>query len=183
MTSRTILWRRLDTTGLELFRLRQPASGWELGGTVIVVNDGARCGFVYDVRCDESWRAREARVSGHIGDQTVDVLVETDGQGRWWRNGEEQPGVAGCIDVDIAFTPATNTIPIRRLRLPVGASAPVSAAWLRFPDLSLALLQQSYRREGEHTYRYESGGGSFVAMLEVDDDGLVRQYGEYWRAE
>jgi hypothetical protein len=183
MTSRTKLWRRVDTTGLELFRLERLPWGWKLGGTVILIQEGTGYDFVYEVRCDEWWRARQARVSGHAGDEALEVRVETDGEGRWWWNGEEQPQVAGCVDVDLAFTPATNTLPIRRLRLPVGASAPVRAAWLRFPDFSLGLLEQAYRREGERSYRYESGGGSFTAALEVDDDGLVRQYGELWRAE
>jgi hypothetical protein len=85
--------------------------------------------------------------------------------------------------VDLGFTPSTNTLPIRRLTLAVGASAPVRAAWLRFPELTLESLEQVYLRTAERTYRYESAGGQFVAVLEVGAAGLVSRYGDYWRAE
>lgn len=182
MTKRSVLWRRLDQTGLELATLEGHPSGWNLRGTVVVVNEGVPCAFTYAVVCDASFRTLEASIRGTVGETPVDVRVESRGR-RWVRNGEEQPQVAGCVDVDIAFTPSTNTLPIRRLRIPIGQSVPVQAAWLRFPDFSLELLEQSYHREAENTYRYESGGGSFVALIDVDDLGLVRRYGKLWRAE
>lgn len=75
-----------------------------------------------------------------------------------------------------AFSPATNLLPIRRLALPVGGQARVRAAWLRFPGFELGPLDLVYRRTGELTYRYESGGGSFRADLAVDGRGLVVHY-------
>jgi hypothetical protein len=36
--------------------------------------------------------------------------------------------VRGCDDIDLAVTPATNTLPIRRLNLQVGGSESVIAA-------------------------------------------------------
>jgi hypothetical protein len=42
--------------------------------------------------------------------------------------------------------------PMRRLNLPVGREAMVSAAWLRFPDFELELLEQIYSRVDERTY-------------------------------
>jgi hypothetical protein len=86
------------------------------------------------------------------------------------------------VDVDLGFTPSTNLLPIRRLSLAVGAEASIRAAWLRFPGLELEPLEQVYRRESEHRYRYESGGGRFAAELEVDEFGLVARYGDYWVA-
>ncbi|HJU87779.1 MAG TPA: putative glycolipid-binding domain-containing protein [Gemmatimonadaceae bacterium] len=182
MNARTILWRRLDQTGLEVARLEEHPSGWSFTGTVIVVNEGTPCAFTYAVVCDSSWRTVEASIRGTVGEEFVNVSVESHGR-QWLRNGEAQPQVAGCIDVDIAFTPATNTLPIRRLRIPIGQSVPVTAAWLRFPDFVLVPLEQSYTRERANVYRYESGGGSFAARIDVDDLGLVRQYGQIWRAE
>ena len=39
-----------------------------------------------------------------------------------------------CIS-QCAVTPATNTLPIRRLNLQIGGSKSVIAAWVKFPDL------------------------------------------------
>jgi hypothetical protein len=57
----------------------------------------------------------------------------------------------------------------------------VTAAWLRFPELTLEPLSQRYVRLDERRYRYESQGGSFVAELEVDDLGLVVHYEGGWQ--
>src|SRR5712664_99467 len=46
------------------------------------------------------------------------------------------PHSANVCDIDLAVTPATNTLPIRRLNLEVGQSQEVTAAWLKFPDLT-----------------------------------------------
>jgi uncharacterized protein len=92
----------------------------------------------------------------------------------------EIPAVAGCLDVDLAFTPATNLLPLRRLGLAVGESREMTAAWVRFPDLSVEPLAQRYTRLDEHRVRYESLGGAFTAELEVDELGLVVTYPPLW---
>ncbi len=85
----------------------------------------------------------------------------------------------GCLDVDLSVTPATNTLPIRRLALAEGAAAAVTAAWVRFPALTVEPLPQRYTRLGGGRYRYESDTG-FVTEIESDDLGLVTRYGGGW---
>ena len=69
-------------------------------------------------------------------------------------------------------------LPIRRLRLGVGESKTIQAAWVRFPQLDVVKAAQTYTRLDEFTYRYSSG--TFEADLTVDDDGIVTQYA-VWR--
>jgi hypothetical protein len=156
-----------------------------LGGVVDGrIDDTQPYHLEYAVRCDDAWRTISADVSGTIGRDAVRVIIMHDMRaGRWTRDGHEQPQVAGAVDVDLGFTPATNTLPIRRLTLPVGGAAPVRAAWLRFPELELVPLDQVYTHEAEERYVYESDGGRFRATLEVDAAGLVLRYGDYWIAE
>ena len=90
--------------------------------------------------------------------------------------------MAGCFDIDLAFSPSTNTLPIRRLSLATGASASVRAAWLTSPDFALQSLDQVYHRVDPATYRYKSGGGAFRALLRVNPAGLVVSYPELWEA-
>jgi hypothetical protein len=111
----------------------------------------------------------------------VDLVV--DREHRWRLNGIERPVVTGCIDLDLNFSPSTNLLPIRRLNLAVGQAAEVRAAWLRFPNFELEPLSQVYRRIDESTYRYESGGGRFVADLAVNSVGFVTNYPAIWQAE
>ena len=69
----------------------------------------------------------------------------------------------GCIDVDLGCSPSTNTLPIRRLRLGIGGSQTIHAAWVRFPELTVEKSAQTYSRPDEFTYRYASG--TFEAEL------------------
>jgi hypothetical protein len=92
----------------------------------------------------------------------------------------ELPEVAGCLDVDLAFTPATNLLPLRRLGLAVGEGRDATAAWVRFPELDIQPLPQRYTRLAERLVRYESRGGAFTADLEVDELGLVMRYPPLW---
>lgn len=173
---RTILWRRLDREGHESSRLRQSRGTWYLDGTAVFTHEHQACRLDYVVVCDSGWRTLSARVTGWLGAEPIARSIAVDSQGQWWLDTALVPAVAGCVDVDLNFSPATNLLPIRRLDLAVGQQAEVRAAWLRFPAFTLEPLVQSYRRTGERTYRYESGVGNFVADLEVDDDGVVVHY-------
>ena len=75
------------------------------------------------------------------------------------------PAVAGCVDLDLNFSPSTNLLPIRRLNLSVGQEAAVRAAWLRFPSFILEPLEQLYRRVDATTYRYESAGAGLSPIF------------------
>ena len=55
----------------------------------------------------------------------------------------------------------------------------MSAAWLKFPDVTLEILSQRYTRLEADRYLYQSGS-SFSAELVVDDLGLVAFYPGGW---
>ena len=178
-----LLWRRLDLPGHEIGRLEGGDDGWKLSGTAVFVHERRPCKLDYLVVCDSGWRTTSARVKGAIGDQEIDLSASVDEERRWYLNGAACPAVVGCIDIDLGFSPSTNLLPIRRLSLAVGEEADVRAAWLPFPSLVFEPLSQVYRREGERAYRYASGGGTFVRMLEVNAAGFVTSYPSLWQAE
>jgi hypothetical protein len=174
---RTILWRRVDRPGHEGARLSRTSEGWEIAGRAALLgNEGEGCGLAYEIRCDPAWRTVSASVSGFVGSRAIAVDIAVDSSGRWVANGVPQPQVEGCVDIDLNFSPSTNLLPIRRLKLGVGAEAAVRAAWLRFPSFALEPLEQLYRRLSERVYLYESGGGTFTADLEVDEAGFAILY-------
>lgn len=169
--------------GHEACRLTEIESGWRIAGTAVFFHEGQPCRLEYAIACDEQWRTLSALVSGWVGERDVEVEVIRDDAGLWHLNRDLVPEVEGCVDVDLNFSPSTNTLPIRRLDPEVGHSVSVRAAWLRFPSFQLEPLEQSYTRVGANLYRYESAGGRFVASVEVDEAGLVTEYGEIWRRE
>ena len=183
MTAHTVLWRRRDLPGHEACRVLSMDTGWQIAGTAALAYDGQACRLDYVIDCDTQWLTRSGAVSGWIGQQEVDVKVVRNASGQWLLNGQECDQVAGCTDIDLNFSPSTNLLPIRRLNLQIDAAAKVRAAWLRFPSFTLEPLEQSYARIQQRVYRYESGGGRFVAQLAVDEVGLVIDYGDIWSRE
>lgn len=183
MSADTILWRGVFLPGHEIAALVKLTDGWELVGTALLAHEGQPCRLDYRVSCDHAWATRKTTVRGSIGSRPVDLLVTVDASGRWRVDGADVPAVAGCIDVDLGFSPSTNLLPIRRLDLAPGEAADVRAAWLPFPSLELEPLPQRYVRESETTYRYESRGGQFTRVLQVDPSGFVLSYPGIWEAE
>ena len=178
----TAMWRRLDHVGHEAARLVHHAPFWQLSGTAVFLLDRP-CRLEYQIVCDAAWRTLHGRVTGWHGDDPVKAELYTDTARRWTLNGHSAPAVSGCVDLDLSFTPATNTIPIRRLALNQGERAEVRSAWLSFPGLTLEPLVQSYSRTAGLVYHYESPADGFVADIEVDPAGLVVRYPTLWERE
>ena len=181
--SRSIIWRRSDMPGHEFARISRNRSGWSIEGTTILVYRSDFCKMDYSISCDNVWKTKSAKVNGFVGDQIIAAEILVDEQNNWKLNGHEVPEVRDCLDIDLNFSPVTNTLPIHRLNLAVSEKATVRAAWLRFPSFLLEPLEQVYERTAERKYRYESNGGSFQADLEIDDTGIVVSYANLWQIE
>lgn len=176
--SHILLWSPVGRPGAEYCEVRRARAGWRLRGTVVATADGRPLRVEYQIACGTDWRTQTVHVATVSGaDRQIARLTARDGQ--WQTLTDERADLRGCVDVDLGITPATNTLPIRRLNLAVGASADVTAAWVRFPSLEIRPLRQTYTRLDERTYRYESDTG-FRAELVVDEDGFVVTYPGGW---
>ena len=170
------LWRRLDEPGHDACGLWRLPGGWRLSGAAAFREAGLACQLRYEVIADRAWRTRRASVSGTAGRRVVDVRIECTGRRGWRLGGAALPRLAGCVDVDLGFTPATNLLPIRRLALKVGERAEAPAAYLEFPRLRLIALPQIYRRLSPTRYAYESPSHDYSAALEVTPIGAIADY-------
>ncbi len=183
MKAESMLWRRLDSPGHEFCRMFLQESNWHLAGTAVFSHSQQTCRLDYLVICDSDWKTLSGRATGLVGDEAVQIDISVDSAHRWRLNGQECSEVAGCIDIDLAFSPSTNMLPIRRLNLAIGQEAKVRAAWLRFPSFDLEPLDQLYRRIDAATYHYESAGGTFSTELQVNEAGFITLYPELWQVE
>lgn len=181
-----ILWRRLDVPGHDAAWLRSAGGGSEIFGMAAFLEEGDPTALRYRVACDGEWRSHVATVEGWRGGQPVELRIRHDAHDGWTLNGTPCPTVAGCIDVDLSFTPATNLVALRRLHLEVGDTAEVRSAWLAWPRVSLAPLVQRYTRLAPDVYAYEADVpefGRFDGTLRVEPGGWVLDYAGLWRAE
>jgi len=188
---RSVLWRRLDEPGLERCALSTRDGGWRLSGTVVLADAGAPVAIAWSVDVDAAWRTTAATIDVQGAERKIYVVqVDAAGGDRRWRLARGRgdnvgpfallPAADGRIDIDLGFTPATNTLPIRRLDLPAGGGADVTAVWFRWPERVVEPLVQRYERHSADRWRYASASG-FAADLTVDDLGLVIDYGDIWR--
>jgi hypothetical protein len=177
------MWRRLDQPGHDAATIEPTADGWRISGVAVVVESAVPCRVDYDVDCDSSWVTRRCSLRGYVGARPVALDVVRSVSGNWTLNGVDAPGLQGCVDIDLGFTPATNLLPIRRLQLGVGQRAVVRAAWIQFPEFTAEVLDQVYTRQAADRYLYESDNGGFRRELGVDPFGCVVDYPGLWRAE
>lgn len=177
---RAAVWKNLSLDGTDYCGLWHTAEGWLLKGTVVgVLKDKRPMLAKYEIYCDENWLTHRVQIERTIGNDVKTLTLSVESRGVWRSSGQELRDIRGCDDVDLAVTPATNTLPIRRLNLQVGSSKSVIAAWVKFPDLTVQPLSQRYTRLNKDTYRYESNTG-FSAEIVVDDLGLVSAYPGGW---
>ena len=178
---RTLVWRRIDLPGAEYFELwGEDGGGWRLDGRVVLARGGRPFQASYRVVCDADWGTRAVNLLAREGDRELALELSVDAEQRWWSGGRELPTLRGCSDVDLGFTPSTNTLPIRRSGLAVGESTKVDVAWVSFPELEIQPDQQAYTRLAEGAYRYEEVDGSYEAAIEADELGFVTRYADRW---
>jgi hypothetical protein len=179
MTTRRVTWRRSDEVETdEHCTMTVRDSGLSLVGTVLGAEGGMPVRIEYRVLTDRAGVTTAVHVRDLRGFETRTIALERGAKGAWTVNGLPERSLRGCHDVDLGCSPSTNTLPIRRLRLAIGASQTIQAAWVVFPELTVVKAAQTYARLDESTYRYSSG--DFAAELTVDDDGLVTTYA-VWR--
>jgi hypothetical protein len=170
----TASWREGESAASHVCSLRAEEGGFELAGAGTTGLGGELLQVRFTIRLDGSWATRSVDVTA--GSRSV--AIRADGLGGWAVDSGERPDLQGCTDVDLELTPATNTLPIRRLGLALGQSAEIEAAWVRVPALSVERSVQRYERMADRRYRYSSG--AFAVELDVDEDGLVLDYPPFW---
>jgi uncharacterized protein len=183
--TRELAWRRLDAPGFEVCRLTTHSSGGEACGVTLGGEDGAWFSFRWRVAWDDAWHTRHVHVETLLGPPQT-ITLEADGAGHW---GEARVDLAGCLDIDLAATPLTNTLPIRRLgALAPGERRAIRVAWLALPRFELRPVAQCYtclaRDDSGATWRYEDERGSRYGGITTDAEGLVLDYpGLFQRVE
>jgi uncharacterized protein len=177
---REVRWASEEGEGIE--HLAFDASGGAIRVESVVVGQryGKAYGLCYTIHCDARWHVTYAafRVMGG-----ATLVLRSDGEGHW-RDGEGRAldQIEGCIDIDVAATPYTNTLPIRRLGLKRGERRPIEVAYVAAPELKVERVKQAYVCiEPDREYRYEGIFRHFTADLRIDEDGLVIDYPTLFR--
>ena len=177
----TAAWLHRDARqGFEVACFQPAGRGYVISGSTSAVEDGEAWIVSYEIRLDRAWRTRSARITGRSELGARRTRLDADGLGHWQVDGAAASHLDGCLDVDLESSAMTNTFPVHRMGLGVGARASAPAAYVRARDLSARRLEQEYVRacdEGrQQRYDYAAPVFDFAARLVYDDAGLVLDY-------
>jgi uncharacterized protein len=167
-----VIWRNLDPADPSLEH-GQVTPWTALSGTVVALSAGCPLTLQYRVEIAPDGHPRSADLSLSSG---ASLTLARSTIGGWTINGAPAAQMAGCTDLDIRLTPSTNTLPIRRLALEVGAAAEIQVVWVDVPSFDLRVVRQRYTRLRAHCYQYDNLLSGYQADITVDDLGLVTGY-------
>jgi hypothetical protein len=159
-------------------RARNP-DGFVLEGGTAAIEGRTPWSVQYRVAVDEQWRTTRVEASSisPSGFRTLAVEVR---DGRWWVNGVERPDLVGCTDIDFEASVVTNTLAVHRIDLSSSSPVQAPAAFVRFDDLRVERVEQSYlcteRSDGRIVFDYTSTTFDFSCQLIFDASGLVMEY-------
>jgi uncharacterized protein len=166
-------WKSEVFQSVERFRLLEFDDSHALSGRAEILFKGDSVDLTYRVDTRPDWSTSQAEVL--IPEAGIAIEVAADGSGSWMINGQQRNDLDWCIDIDLGWTPATNTLPIRRTQATFNRGITVKAAWLQWPELAFTPVHQTYKKISDNRWRYEQG--EFSAELVTDPHGVVVTYG------
>ncbi len=186
-------WQPLPTTAVwEHYEARQAVEvlftetdvdGVVLRGTTTGVERERPWSMDYVLTTDPAWHTRS--LQAHLRDEDGDrcVTLSRTSAGRWLINGQLEPALDGCLDVDLDCSAGTNTLPVHRLPLLGPAAVPIPAAFVRISGPpQVTRLEQTYGKpsppddHGLHTVPYTSSTFDIALQLTYDASGLITDY-------
>ncbi|MDQ3764320.1 MAG: putative glycolipid-binding domain-containing protein [Actinomycetota bacterium] len=181
--TRMLAWVGMDCLRLEAARVVLGERGLRATGSLVAAqqDDIEAYSASYSLTTDET--GVTGRLTVHVtraqGEQHVTVTRSEEGiwlvdHGR----GAARSNFGGALDVDLAFSPLFNTLPMRRLGLHRDAAKhDLPMVFVALPSLEVRRVPQTYRTVslGEPAV-VSINSESFEAELTVDPDGLVLEY-------
>jgi hypothetical protein len=175
------IWRRLDTPGHDAALLIEGATGWSLSGTAVFRHEDGPASVHYTIELDPGWRTRRGTVRGFVADRVFDHMISREHDG--WHLDGRHVGLGHLVDLDLAFTPATNLQHLRRVAPAVGTTVDIPVAWFDIGFTTLVELPQRYERRDQTTYGYVAPSVPFEGTLVFAENGFARRYADVWAME
>jgi len=96
-------------------------------GTVVLLLEELPTQISYRIECDKHWKTKDIAIRQERLGSTTHRTLNVNNKQTWKTKESVIPFATGIDDVDLEVTPATNTLPIRRIGLKEGESQQVDA--------------------------------------------------------
>ena len=158
------------------------ATGWSLGASpepyscrYTLATDDRWVTLSLEIRTEGADWSRSLRLTRKSANDEWKIRASETGSLAGSLAGSEYPErIVDALDVGIAFSPLTTTLPIRRLGLleqPVGSEFTSNVAVVELPSLAVIDRTHRYAVAGDGQIGFRSG--DYRAQLTVDADGFV----------
>lgn len=178
-----LTWAAADRLRLEGARVVLAERGLRATGSAVsAAQDGVEAYTAsYSLATDEACVVQRltVRIAQAMGEQYV-TLTRSE-EGIWLVDhgqGAARTNFGGALDVDLAFSPLFNTLPVRRLGLHRGAALhDLPVVFVALPSLQVCRVSQTYRTASLGDPAAVSiSSDAWEVELTVDADGLVLEY-------
>ncbi|WP_158210825.1 putative glycolipid-binding domain-containing protein [Myroides phaeus] len=176
-----ITWIGEEHLSIEKCHIIEKEQSFHSRGEVVGNKNNQVYGLDYQIVVDEQWETRFFSINSYQGHKHYSVNAHKINN-LWVIDDIERPEFNECLAIDIATTPYTNTLPINRLKLVIGESKELSVLYINPLEERIALVMQRYKRLSEDTYYYENLWNDFKATITVDEDGIVKDYSDMYKA-
>lgn len=174
-TSKHVIWENKEIFGCEHLKLGVYGQQIEASGNVIYI-DEAPYHVDYLVYLDEKWITKKLNISV-LGEKNLEIY--SNGNDRWFTSDDtELAQLKGAIDIDIACTPFSNTLPINRYQWFQGQEREFEMVYVNIPSLRVEKVSQKYKLLKDHgqvrIFHYHCR--DYQTQIKVDEKGLVIEY-------
>ena len=170
-----VVWVRQDEPGNDACRFADAEGGYLIDGSS---TDATGSILPYRIRARGDGTTRRARIGAKSR-----IFMSRAPDNTWLLSGTPAPAVSGAEDIDLCFTPATLTLPIRRLKLGIGDEAGIMVARLDLEDERLTPLDLVFRRIADEQYECLNAETGKISHLLVDRHGIIRTHTGHWIAQ
>jgi hypothetical protein len=162
----SVAWDMWDGTPGSNVNLRWENEGWT--AEVNLLADDATA----VIRLSAQWMVQQMLLFRDLPEP--DLWLATDGHGRWGEmNGAHRTEFDGCVDIDFANTPFTNSILTHRLPLHIGHTADLHVVTIDVETLGVVSAPYRFTRHDEHAWEYTSLMTGEQHAASVDEFGFV----------
>lgn len=179
-----LTWQAEDGHGLEGTRLLLAPGGFRALGRMVRTDPAGDFTASYRLVVDDGGRVERLSVTCATAQRERHLTMNRTEDGFWLLDrgsGGDRGAFGGAVDIDLAYSPMFNTLPIRRLGLQREADEhTVPVVFVSLPDLEVEAVEQRYRTvsvldtTGSATVGFT--WNDFHADLTVDSEGLVTHY-------
>lgn len=135
----------------------------------------------YTLTLNPRWEAQTVFIEV-MSEQNYTISLHKNELQQWMNEkGEHLAAFDGCVDVDISFTPFTNSLPINRLQLTKGEGQDIRVVYVDVRNGVIKTVKQRYLNKGNQIYKYENEDSGYISELIIDKDGYVVDYPGIWQ--